>query len=467
MRDAQLCAQGTALCACGAPPLLHVPGGGGCVSGTGSSTLCGVTRTLSASCDSRRCVPLSVSRSQCIQWRGGSVVRSNVWLSRSSTRRRGTGQAHAARQETTTRRALRDLGARRPSRAFSRGGGKNENHSEGRMRGWHGGRRRACFRDTRYQEERAQSKVDDFMYQNSAFVHIVHILHICYILHFRHIMHILHINILAYFAYFAYFAYEWFVYVVQIHFALVAACLWILVLFHDSSCNWHPSTEDPSQIGSQDWRWSGCAPGLQAPRVCCAYFAYFAYLIYFAYFYFVYVSGWRRTWVRAWVWKGGHWLVSLRLGTAWLSVEITLKPLLTPNNWTYFSAYYLHIVHIVHIAICRICRIWTWHYFSAYSLPYFAYCFAYCRIFFDIFCILFILQYAKYAESEHGTIFWHIVWHILHIVLHTVAYYLTYSAYFAYCNMQNMQNLNMALFFCILFCILYILFCIYIFQYAK
>ena len=49
--------------------------------------------------------------------------------------RRGTGQAHAARQETTTRRALRDLGARRPSRAFSRGGGKNENHSEGRMRG--------------------------------------------------------------------------------------------------------------------------------------------------------------------------------------------------------------------------------------------------------------------------------------------------------------------------------------------
>ena len=53
MRDAQLCAQGTALCACGAPPLLHVPGGGGCVSGAGSSTLCGVTRTLSASCDSR------------------------------------------------------------------------------------------------------------------------------------------------------------------------------------------------------------------------------------------------------------------------------------------------------------------------------------------------------------------------------------------------------------------------------
>jgi hypothetical protein len=45
------------------------------------------------------------------------------------------GQAHAARQETTTLRALRDLGARRPIRAFSRGGGRNENHSEGRMRG--------------------------------------------------------------------------------------------------------------------------------------------------------------------------------------------------------------------------------------------------------------------------------------------------------------------------------------------
>ncbi len=38
-------------------------------------------------------------------------------------------------KKTTTRRALRDLGARRPSRAFSRGGGGNENHSEGRMRG--------------------------------------------------------------------------------------------------------------------------------------------------------------------------------------------------------------------------------------------------------------------------------------------------------------------------------------------
>jgi hypothetical protein len=102
-----------------------------------------------------------------------------------------------------------------------------------------------------------------------------------------------------------------------------------------------------------------------------------------------------------------HALVSLRLGTAWLSVEITLKPLLTPNNWT--------IVY-------------------------------------------------KKLEMH---IFLHIILHILHIVLHTAAYYFTYSAYFAYCNMQNMQNLNIALFFCILFCILCILFCIYILQYAK
>jgi hypothetical protein len=100
-----------------------------------------------------------------------------------------------------------------------------------------------------------------------------------------------------------------------------------------------------------------------------------------------------------------HALVSLRLGTAWLSVEITLKPLLTPNNWTivYKKMHiFLHIIlHILHIVL-----------------------------------------------------------HILHIVLHIAAYYLTYSAYFAYCNMQNMQNLNIALFFCIFFCIFCILFCI-------
>jgi hypothetical protein len=96
-----------------------------------------------------------------------------------------------------------------------------------------------------------------------------------------------------------------------------------------------------------------------------------------------------------------HALVSLRLSTAWLSVEpeITLKPLLTPNNWTivYKKMHiFLHIIlHILHIVL-----------------------------------------------------------HILHIVLHTAAYYLTYSAYSAYCNMQNMQNVNSALIF--LHIILYI-----------
>ncbi len=59
-----------------------------------------------------------------------------------------------------------------------------------------------------------------------------------------------------------------------------------------------------------------------------------------------------------------------------------------------------------------------------------------------------------------------IILHILHIVVHTAAYYLTYSAYCAYCNMQNimMQNLDSALFFCILFCIFCILFCILVLQ---
>jgi hypothetical protein len=133
-------------------------------------------------------------------------VTHDAWLSRSSTRRRGTAPAHADRQETTTRRALRDLGARCPSRAFSRGGGRNENHSKGRMRGCHGGRRRACFRDTQYQEERAQSNVDDFKYQNSVFVHILYIqlishmwhiliiLHILYVLHILYILYICHIE---------------------------------------------------------------------------------------------------------------------------------------------------------------------------------------------------------------------------------------------------------------------------------
>jgi hypothetical protein len=62
----------------------------------------------------------------------------------------------------------------------------------------------------------------------------------------------------------------------------------------------------------------------------------------------------------------------------------------------------------------------------------------------------------------------HVLLHIVHIVLHTAAYYLTYSAYFAH---SDMQDLKPALLFCILmdilFGILFILFCIYMHQYAK
>ena len=401
MRDAQLCAQGTALCACGAPPLLHVPGGGGCVSGTGSSTLCGVTRTLSASCDSRRCVPLSVSRSQCIQWRGGSVVRSNVWLSRSSTRRRGTGQAHAARQETTTRRALRDLGARRPSRAFSRGGGKNENHSEGRMRGWHGGRRRACFCDTRYQEERAQSKVDDFMYQNSAFVHIVHILHICYILHFRHIMHILHINILAYFAYFAYFAYSWFVLCCADTFCArrslsmdFSTISWFIVqlasIYRRSFPNWFPRLT---------LKWMRSWTASSACMLCI--FCIFCIFDIFCIFLFCVCVRLKKNMGQS-MGLEGRALVPLQsfqpLASCWCSViklelcACACEPALGNS-----------------LAFC-------WDHIKAST---------HTKQLDIFFCILF-----------------------------------AYSAYCAYCNMQNMQNLNMALFFCIFLTIFCILFCV-------
>ncbi len=51
---------------------------------------------------------------------------------------------------------------------------------------------------------------------------------------------------------FCIFAFCSYLHGLQTRFAHVAASLWILVLFHDSSCNWHPYTEDRSQIGSQD-----------------------------------------------------------------------------------------------------------------------------------------------------------------------------------------------------------------------
>ncbi len=61
-------------------------------------------------------------------------------------------------------------------------------------------------------------------------------------------------------------------------------------------------------------------------------------------------------------WSFVHECAILSLGAAWLSVEISLKPLLTPDQWTILHAY-------------------------------FAYCFAYCSILFDIswFCIFCIL----------------------------------------------------------------------------
>jgi hypothetical protein len=109
-------------------------------------------------------------------------------------------------------------------------------------------------------------------------------------------------------------------------------------------------------------------------------------------------------------------------------VEISLKPLLTPDKWTnvtIFSIYMqnmeetcsnvqenMHnmkgnvqeyaggnageyaamcricrrpIMHILHIAICKICRIWTVNYYFAFSLHIVAYLFAYCCILYKIF----------------------------------------------------------------------------------
>ncbi len=110
------------------------------------------------------------------------------------------------------------------------------------------------------------------------------------------------------------------------------------------------------------------------------------------------------------------------------------KPLLTPDKWTNLSKTNAH----------------------------FAYCFVYCSTFFDIFCIFCMLQYAKYAEYEPCTLLLHILLHIVHIVLHTAAHSLPYSAYFACCIMQNMQNMNPALF--IAYCIAY---CAYCFAYCS
>ncbi len=86
--------------------------------------------------DVRRYPSVGRNAYKLIQRKGGCVVQSNVRVSRGSTRRRGTGQAHAAHQETTTRQARRDLRRRRRRRrAFSSGGGGTEDNADGYPRG--------------------------------------------------------------------------------------------------------------------------------------------------------------------------------------------------------------------------------------------------------------------------------------------------------------------------------------------
>ena len=126
------------------------------------------------------------------------------------------------------------------------------------------------------------------------------------------------------------------------------------------------------------------------------------------------------------------------------------------------------ICKILH-EICNICKIWheIWQYIlheickiwricqNMHNMPL-LYCYIY-----HIFCIL---QYAKYNRYGPCTIFCHIIYHIDHIDWHITlyhftycTYYLVYSAYImsysAYCNMQNMTNMDPALFFVILFAI--------------
>ncbi len=138
-----------------------------------------------------------------------------------------------------------------------------------------------------------------FMYQNSVCTYCAYIAYLLYsalqtysayfayyiFWHILRILHILHIGDLFY--------------VVEIHFALVASCLWILVLYHDSSCIRHPSTEDPSQFGSQEsprltlkWMRSWTASSACMLFIFCIFCIFDLLWIFFL---CVYVSGWRRT----------------------------------------------------------------------------------------------------------------------------------------------------------------------------
>ena len=128
-------------------------------------------------------------------------------------------------------------------------------------------------------------------------------------------------------------------------------------------------------------------------------------------------------------------------------VENSVKPLLTPDKWTnakYAEVISWHILHILHMIICKICRIWTVHYL-------FAYLFAYCSIF--ILHILHILHIAICKICRIWTVHYYFAYYFAYQA-YLSAYFCTYSACSACCNMQNMQNTDSALYFYILFCIL-------------
>jgi hypothetical protein len=191
--------------------LLHVPGGGGCVSGAGSSTLCGVTPGFQepyqhpATVDDVCRYP-PVGRNACneeeVRWFGATYAYLEAQLDDAELAKRmlpAKKQRRGGRSATRRPPPQPCLLPRRPQEREP-------------LRGPHA-------RMTR------MTTTDDFMYQNSVCTYCAYFAYLLYS---------------AFQTYFAYFAGYIFCillifYVVQIHFALVAACLWILVLYHDSS----------------------------------------------------------------------------------------------------------------------------------------------------------------------------------------------------------------------------------------
>ena len=121
--DAQLFAQGTALCACGVPPLLRVPGGGGCVSGAGYQH--------SAKVDDVRRYP-SVGRNEYndeVRWFEATYDYLEAQLDDAE-------RAKRMLPAKTQRRGGRSATSAPAAPAVpSRGGAGSENQSEGHMRG--------------------------------------------------------------------------------------------------------------------------------------------------------------------------------------------------------------------------------------------------------------------------------------------------------------------------------------------